>query len=85
MKIRYRSRFDREYKKLPIEIQKIAEKRVVLFQKNPYDPRLKTHKLHGDLDGFHAFWIDYHNRIIFAFVDEHTVEFYSIGDHDIYE
>ncbi|OHA20318.1 MAG: hypothetical protein A2836_03000 [Candidatus Taylorbacteria bacterium RIFCSPHIGHO2_01_FULL_45_63] len=84
MEIRYRPRFVREYKKLPFQIQRLVEKRTVLFRKNPFDSRLKTHKLHGDLEGFHAFWIDYHNRIMFAFVNEQTVEFYSIGDHDIY-
>ena len=85
MEIRYRPRFFREYKKLPLEVRRLAEKRTALFRKNPYDFRLKTHKLHGDLAGFHAFWVDYHNRIMFAFVDEQTVEFYSIVDHDIYE
>lgn len=84
MKIYYRPRFEREYKKLPLSLQLLAEKRVALFQNNPYDSRLKTHKLHGDLEGFHAFWVDFHNRIMFDFVDEETVEFYSIGDHDIY-
>lgn len=84
MEIRYRPRFEREYRKLSVGIRKLAEKRVTLFRKNPYDSRLKTHKLHGDLEEFHAFWVDYHNRIMFAFVDEKTVEFYSIGDHDIY-
>ncbi len=85
MKILYRSRFAREYKKLLPEVQLLAESRTELFRKNPYDSRLKMHKLHGDLEGFYAFWIDYHNRIMFAFVNEHTVEFYSIGDHDIYQ
>lgn len=84
MEIRYRPRFAREFKKLSRSLQQLAEKRVALFRHNPYDSRLRTHKLHGDLEGFHAFWIDYHNRVMFAFVDTQTVEFYSIGDHDIY-
>ena len=85
MEIRYRPRFGREYRKLQRSIQQLVKKRVVLFKKNPYDSRLKTHKLHGELNGFHAFWIDYYYRIMFAFLDEQTVEFYSVGDHDIYE
>ncbi len=75
MEIRYRLRFEREYKKLPPSLQRLAEKRTALFKKNPYDSRLKTHKLHGDLDGFHAFWVDYHNRIMFAFVDRGPLNF----------
>lgn len=85
MEIRYRPRFGREYKKLSSSLQRLVRKRTVLFKKNPYDIRLKTHKLHGELEGFHAFWVDFHHRIMFAFVDEKTVEFYSVGDHDIYE
>jgi len=85
MEIRYRKRFEREYRKLPLSIQQIAEKRVALFQKNPFDSRLRTHKLHGELEGFQAFWIDFRYRIIFTFTDKRDAELYSIGDHDIYE
>ncbi|MFA6536575.1 MAG: hypothetical protein WC250_03120 [Candidatus Paceibacterota bacterium] len=55
-----------------------------MFRIDPFDVRLKTHKLHGDLSDFYAFRIDYRNRVIFAFVDKKIVEFYSVGDHDIY-
>jgi len=85
MEIRYRRRFEREYRKLPTSIQLLAEKRIIIFQKNPYDSRLRTHKLHGELDDFHAFWIDYNYRVILAFAGEKVIEFYSIGNHDIYE
>lgn len=66
-------------------IQRLTETRVELFRKNPSDSRLKTHKLHGELDGFSAFSINYKYRIIFEFLEDDIVEFYSIGDHDIYE
>ena len=85
MEIRYRPRFAREFKKLPRDIQKLAEKREILFRKDPSDLRLKTHKLHGDLEGFSAFSVDYRYRIIFVFLEKEGVEFYSIGDHDIYD
>ena len=62
MEIRYRPRFFREYKKLPLEVRRLAEKRTALFRKNPYDFRPKTHKLHGDLAGFHAFWVEKKNH-----------------------
>ncbi len=34
---------------------------------NPFDPRLRTHKLHGRLEGLWASWVEYDYRIVFAF------------------
>jgi len=84
MRIFYRPRFEREFKKLPKKIQDLAEEKVEIFRKNPFDPCLDTHKLHGLLKTFWAFSVDYKNRIIFDFCDKNTIRFYSIGDHDIY-
>ncbi len=85
MQIRYSPKFIRQYKKLPLQIKTRAEKREVIFRKDPFDPRLKTHKLHGSQDGFMSFSVDYSYRIIFEFADADTVIFYEIGTHDIYE
>lgn len=85
MEIRYRPRFEREFWKLPKPIKSLAEKREKIFRVDPFDPRLKTHKLHGPLAEFFAFSINRKYRIIFAFADKNIVEFYSIGDHNIYE
>lgn len=79
------TKFLREYKKIPREIQEISEVKEEIFRQNPFDSRLKTHKLHGRLDGFLACSLTYSYRIIFKIVDEKTVHFYSIGNHDIYE
>ena len=85
MKILYLPKFAREYKKLSSRIQDLAEKREQIFRKDPFDPRLKTHRLRGPLEGFWSFSIDYKNRIIFDFAHNKTIRFYSIGDHDIYD
>jgi addiction module RelE/StbE family toxin len=85
MEIYYLPKFARQYKKLPRAIQETAEEKEVLFRDNPFDPRLKTHKLSGALSGFWSFSITHSYRIIFEFVDEQTVRFYQIGTHDIYE
>ncbi|MBP9759998.1 MAG: type II toxin-antitoxin system mRNA interferase toxin, RelE/StbE family [Candidatus Pacebacteria bacterium] len=85
MEIYYLPRFARGYKKLPEEVQTKAEVAERLFRADPFDPRLKTHKLFGHLAGFWSFSVSFSHRIIFEFVDEHTVRFYRIGDHDIYE
>ena len=49
-----------------------------------FDKSLKTHKLHGDFEGFYSLSVDYKNRIIFELESDNTVVFYDIGDHDIY-
>lgn len=86
MEIIYSSKFAREYKKLPSNVKDIAEEQEVLFRKDPFDPKLKTHKLKGKLSGFLSFSIGYKYRIIFEFAkDNKTVYFHSVGDHDIYE
>jgi len=85
MKIFYVEKFKREYSKLSPDIKKHAEEKERLFRKNPFDPQLKTHKLHGILKGFWAFSIHYRYRIIFEFAGKENVRFYSVGDHDIYE
>ena len=86
MEIIYSSKFAREYKKLPNNIKDIAEEQESIFRKDPYDPKLKTHKLKGKLSGFLSFSIGYKYRIISEFAKgKNTVYFYSVGDHDIYD
>lgn len=84
MQIFYSSEFKRRYKRLPIEVQKKAEEREIIFRKDPFDSRLKIHKLHGRLGDFWAFSIDDRCRIIFRFQDKKTVRFYAVGDHSLY-
>jgi len=85
MKIYYSSKFAAEYKKLPLKIKKIAERKEQIFRKNPFDSQLKTHKLKGNLKGFLSFSIDQKYRIIFEIVNSNTVWFHSVGDHSIYK
>ena len=84
MRIFYTKKFEREYKKVSRELKLKAETREIIFKKNPHNKVLKTHKLSGELNNLWSFSVDYKNRIIFEFVDNDTVFFHSIGDHDIY-
>jgi addiction module RelE/StbE family toxin len=85
MEIRYCNRFIKEYKKLPLIVKNTAKKKEIIFRENPFDPILRTHKLNGPLEGFFAFSVSSKYRIIFVFVEKNIIEFYSIGNHDIYE
>ena len=84
-KIRYSSRYIKEFKRLAKEKQSLAAKREKVFRKDPFDSRLKTHKLSGSLQGYWAFSITYSDRVIFYFVNNDEVIFYKIGSHDIYK
>ena len=84
MKIFYLKKFLKQYKKISIDVKRIAEEREMIFRNNPHDPSLKTHKLHGELQGFYAFSINNKIRIIFDFNKEGNVRFYTVGNHDIY-
>ncbi|MBI4262179.1 type II toxin-antitoxin system mRNA interferase toxin, RelE/StbE family [Candidatus Uhrbacteria bacterium] len=83
--IYYTSHFVRAAKRLPAELQSAAEERELLFRRNCFDPRLKTHKLSGRLRELWSFSLAYKYRIAFRFVDGTTVEFVDTGDHDIYQ
>ena len=86
MDIIYSSKFARKYKKLPKNIKTLAEEQEKIFRKDPFDSRLKTHKLNGKLAGFLSFSIAYKYRIIFELTkDKKTVYFHSVGDQDIYQ
>lgn len=84
MKIYYSGKFAKEYKKLPLKIKKLAEKKEKLFRDDPFNPQLKTHKLTGKLKEFWAFSIDFEYRIIFEFASKDIVWFHSVGTHGIY-
>jgi mRNA-degrading endonuclease YafQ of YafQ-DinJ toxin-antitoxin module len=74
--IRITSRFEKNYQKLRKEI---------VFRGNPFDPQLKTHKLHGKERDAWAFSITRSYRIKFLFLEDGGVLFLDIGTHDVYE
>ncbi|OGE80536.1 MAG: hypothetical protein A2660_00965 [Candidatus Doudnabacteria bacterium RIFCSPHIGHO2_01_FULL_45_18] len=85
MQIIYSPKFEREYKRLPVKIKQLAEKKEKLFRVNPFDPKLKTHKLSGRLREFWAFSVDYQHRIVFEFATKNLVYFHAVGTHDVYK
>ena len=85
MDIIYTAEFMRQYKKLPRDVKIGAVKKETIFKKNPFDPRLKAHKLEGKLKNFWAFSISFSHRIVYEFGKGRIVYFHSIGTHDIYK
>ncbi|MDP3902224.1 MAG: type II toxin-antitoxin system mRNA interferase toxin, RelE/StbE family [bacterium] len=83
--IRVHSVFEKQYKKLPKNIKIKAKEKETVFRENPFDLRLKTHKLSGREKELWAFWINYSYRIKFIFLSGNCVLFMEIGKHDIYK
>lgn len=84
MRIYYSSKFAKEYRKLPQKIKTLAEEKETIFRKDPFDPKLKTHKLSGKLKQYYSFSVDYQYRIIFEFAGKDIIWFHSVGTHGIY-
>ena len=83
--VAFSSSFKRAFKKRIAGQQPVEEKfwkRLEMFQTNPHDPRLKTHKLSGDLQEHWSFSVEYDARVVFQFVTSQRAIFHDIGTHD---
>ena len=63
----------------------MIDERINIFRENFSDPRLKTHKLTGKLQGYWSFSLTYKHRIIFELINNSSVAFIDIGDHKVYQ
>jgi len=88
-KIVFDASFERDFEKYKnkLSVKKIDQlkDRLLIFKDNPFDPKLKTHKLRGNLKNYWSFSISYSDRILFRFLDNETVFFVDVGNHDIYK
>ena len=53
-----------------------------MFVKDPFNPRLRTHKLTGKLEGLWAFSVSFDCRVIFKFLSKTEILLIDIGGHD---
>jgi len=85
LKITWDQGFKRIYKK-KIKTDDDLKKRfwdtVELFSKTPFNPRLRTHKLTGKLEGLWAFSVAFDYRVVFKLLDKDEVLLIDIGGHD---
>ena len=84
-KIVYASHFVRAMKSLPKSELPLIMEREKIFRANCFDPKLKTHKLTGLLKTYWSFSITHSHRIMFEFLNMHSVAFIDVGDHSIYQ
>jgi mRNA-degrading endonuclease YafQ of YafQ-DinJ toxin-antitoxin module len=53
-----------------------------VFADNPFEPKLRTHKLSGKMKYLWAFRLGYDLRVVFIFEEEDKVLLIDIGTHD---
>lgn len=81
MKIVYAPKFLRSFDKLPKDIQDLFRIKENIFRGNPFDPKLRTHKLRGKNEW--SFLVTYKIRVIFVF-NKDVYVLINIGDHSVY-
>ena len=77
--------FKRRYKKRVKNNSELRTKfweAIDIFIQEPFNPRLRAHKLTGKLSGLWAFGIDYDYRVIVKFLKDNEVLLVDIGTHD---
>ena len=82
----FRRAFRRVRRRSP-ELQERIFTVLAALANDPFDPKLKTHRLRGQLEGLWACWVEYDCRIVFALEpdpagDEEAVVLADIGSHD---
>jgi Txe/YoeB family toxin of toxin-antitoxin system len=87
IEIRWDERFKKIYKKWCSQhpdLQEQFEKRIRIFEQNPFHPSIKTHSLSGALKGFWSIRITYEHRLVFIFLDDKRsrVLLIDIGTHE---
>jgi len=78
MNILYTAEFQKQFHKLPEDIQTLYRRQEILFQTNWRDPRLHTKKLVRQLNTF-SFRVTRLYRVLFLFDSRDTVVFLTIA------
>jgi mRNA interferase YafQ len=89
-KLVWDSSFRRAFRKHTRNVRSLQEQifdTLEQLAENPFHPRLKTHKLKGDLEGLWACWVEYDCRIIFMIEPdregmEDAIVLVDLGSHD---
>ena len=82
----FRRAFKRVTRRAP-ELQDRIFQALDTLAEDPFTPRLKTHRLRGQMEGLWACWVEYDCRIVFALEPDPTggeeaIVLADIGSHD---
>jgi len=81
VKIEFHKHFTKRYKKIPSEIRRQFEKRLFIFEENPFHPQLNNHPLTGDRKEQWSINLTGDWRAIYVFKNEDTIVFIDIDTH----
>lgn len=85
MKVSFAPPFFRQLKKLEKDLQEEVFEKIDLFEINPKNSLLKTHKLKGKLNKKFSFSVNYKTRIVFLYLSKEEIVLLAVGDHDVYK
>jgi addiction module RelE/StbE family toxin len=81
MNIQYSSTFKKQYKKLPVKVQKQCDNRLTLFATEPNHPQLYHHPLSGSKKGYWSISMTGDIRALYRLIDGKIVLFSLLGTH----
>ena len=81
MIIQYLPKFKKQYKKLPIKLQKQFDNRLRLFIKDPISPQLRVHPLKGNYAGYWSMSVSGDVRALYLISGDSIIIFALIGSH----
>lgn len=81
MTIQYTPKFKKQYKKLPLELQRQFDERLKLFVTDPTNPMLRVHPLKGSYRGYWSLNISGDLRAIYLKKGDEIIIFALIGTH----
>ena len=76
--------FQKAFLRLPRHIQSLANRKDQWFRLDAFDPRLRTHRLKGNLAAYSAYSVNREYRVLFRFLGPSEVLYYDVGTHEIY-
>ncbi len=79
------SDFGKSFRRLPRHVQDLLARKEEWFKANPFDPRLRTHRLHGRLQDYWAYSVNRQYRVLFRFASLRVVVYYDVGTHGVYK
>ena len=81
-KISYTKKFEKNYKQLSKNEQKVLKEKIKLLIENPMHPSLRTKKIQGT-DNFMEFSVNMSIRVIWYYENDNIILMLDIGHHDI--
>ncbi len=81
MRILYHNNFNKSYKKLSNRTKEQFKIRLKLLLKNPHNPILNNHALHGEWKNYRSINVMGDYRAIYKNLNDDTIEFVIIDTH----